>query len=63
DGFIYISNAGVKTVFAQDLSAQQQDQIYATQTPASQTVFADKSGEPAWKTKPSWYIAAKSDKP
>jgi pimeloyl-ACP methyl ester carboxylesterase len=30
-------------------------------TPALQTVFAEKSGEPAWKTKSSWYIVAKSD--
>jgi len=61
DGFIFLSKEGVKTVFAQDLSAKQQDMIYATQTPAAQTVFGDKSGEPAWKTKPSWYIVAKSD--
>lgn len=61
NGFIYLSREGVKTVFAQDLSAKQQDLIYATQTPAYQSVFADKSGEPAWKTKKSWYIVAKSD--
>jgi len=61
DGFIFLSRAGVGAVFAQDLSAKQQDVIYATQTPASQTVFGDKSGEPAWKTKASWYIVSKSD--
>jgi pimeloyl-ACP methyl ester carboxylesterase len=31
DGFVYLSKAGVKTVFAQDLSPKQQDVIYATQ--------------------------------
>lgn len=61
DGFIYLSKAGVSAAFAQDLPAKQQAVIYETQTPASQTVFADKSGEPAWKTKASWYIVAKSD--
>jgi len=61
DGFIFLSRAGVGTVFAQDLNAKQQDLVYATQIPASQTVFGDKSGEPAWKTKPSWYIVSKSD--
>jgi pimeloyl-ACP methyl ester carboxylesterase len=61
DGFIFISQAGVKEAFAQDLTAKQQAVIYATQTPASQTVFGDKSGEPAWKTKASWYIVAKAD--
>lgn len=61
DGFIYLSKAGVKKTFAQDLTPKQQDLIYATETPASQTVFGDKSGDPAWKTKASWYIVAKND--
>jgi len=61
-GFVYLSKEGVKTVFAQDLPEKEQNLIYATQTPSAQTVFADKSGEPAWKTKPSWYVVAKSDK-
>ena len=61
DGFIYLSKAGVTKTFAQDLTPKQQDLIYATETPASQTVFGDKSGDPAWKTKPSWFIVAKSD--
>jgi pimeloyl-ACP methyl ester carboxylesterase len=61
DGFIYLSKAGVTKTFAQDLTTKQQDLIYATETPASQTVFGDKSGDPAWKTKPSWYIVAKND--
>ena len=60
-GFVYLSRAGVKNVFAQDLPEKQQNFIYATQTPAAESVFADKSGEPAWKTKKSWYIVAKSD--
>jgi len=61
DGFIFLSKDGVKTTFAQDLSAKQQDVIYATQIPASQTIFGDKSGEPAWKAKPSWYVVSKND--
>jgi pimeloyl-ACP methyl ester carboxylesterase len=61
DGFIFLSRKGVGTVFAQDLSPKQQDLVYATQTPASQTVFGDKSGVPAWKTRASWYIVSKSD--
>jgi len=61
-GFVYISREGVKTVFAGDLSSKQQALVFATQTPASHTVFDDKSAEPAWKQKPSWYIVAKNDK-
>ncbi|MCX2481334.1 alpha/beta hydrolase [Pedobacter sp. MC2016-15] len=62
NGFLYLSREGVRTVFAQDLSEKQQNMIFATQEPAAQGVFAEVSGEPAWKTKASWYIVAKSDK-
>lgn len=62
DGFVYLSKEGIKNVFAQDLTDKQQNLIYATQTPAFQTVFSDKSGAPAWKQKASWYIVAKNDK-
>lgn len=60
--FLYLTLEGVKTVFAQDLKEKEQNLIFATQTPGAQGVFADKSGVPAWKTKPSWYVLAKSDK-
>ncbi|WP_312769428.1 alpha/beta hydrolase [Epilithonimonas sp.] len=62
DGTLYLSEEGVKNAFAQDLPLAQQKFIYATQTPGAQTVFGEKSGEPAWKTKPSWYVVAKSDR-
>lgn len=61
-GYVYISQDGVKAVFADDLTSKQQASIFATQTPAFHTVFDDKAGEPAWKHKPSWYIVAKNDK-
>lgn len=62
EGFIYLSKQGIKESVAQDLSPKQQELIYATQTPASEKVLSDKSGEPAWKTKASWFIVAKNDK-
>jgi pimeloyl-ACP methyl ester carboxylesterase len=61
-GYVFISEEGVKSVFANELTAKQQALVYATQTPASHTVFDDKSGEPAWKHKPTWYVVAKNDK-
>jgi pimeloyl-ACP methyl ester carboxylesterase len=61
-GYVFISEEGVKTVFANELNQKQQALVYATQTPASHTVFDDKSGEPAWKHKPTWYVVAKNDK-
>lgn len=62
NGYIFLSKAGVKAAFAADLSSDEQALMYATQTPASQTVFTDKSTSPAWKQKPTWYIVAKNDK-
>ena len=61
-GSVFISADGVKNVFANELSAKQQAIVYATQTPAAHTVFDDKSGEPAWKHKATWYVVAKNDK-
>jgi pimeloyl-ACP methyl ester carboxylesterase len=61
-GYVFISQEGVKTVFAQDLSPKQQALVFATQTPAFNKVFDDKGGEPAWKHKPTWYVIAKDDK-
>lgn len=62
NGFIYLSKEGVKIAFAADLNAKQQALIYATQTPASQSIFDDKSEMPAWKQRPTWYVVAKNDK-
>ncbi|MDQ0639718.1 pimeloyl-ACP methyl ester carboxylesterase [Pedobacter sp. W3I1] len=62
NGFVYISEEGVKSVFANDLNQKQQALVYATQTPAFHTVFEDKSAAPAWKNKPSWYVVATNDK-
>ena len=61
NGFITLSKDGIKNAFAGDLSSKQQIQLYATQTPASQSVFTAKNILPAWKSKPSWYIVAKND--
>jgi pimeloyl-ACP methyl ester carboxylesterase len=61
-GFLYLSKDGVKEVFAQDLNAKQQGLIFATQKPASQSIFGDKSEAPAWKQKPSWFIITKNDR-
>jgi pimeloyl-ACP methyl ester carboxylesterase len=60
--YIFLTQEGVKTAFAADLSAKEQGLILATQIPANKSLFGAQSGTPAWKTKPSWYIISKSDK-
>jgi pimeloyl-ACP methyl ester carboxylesterase len=37
------------------------DQMWAAQRPFSQEAFASLSGEPAWKTIPSWYLVSTQD--
>ena len=61
DGFIKLSKEGIYKAFAQDLTIKEKAIVYATQTPASEAVFGAKSGTPAWKTKPSFFVVAKKD--
>jgi pimeloyl-ACP methyl ester carboxylesterase len=53
--FLFLSASGIDTVFAADLSAKQRGLIFATQIPASKSLFGGKQ-------KPSWYIVAKEDR-
>ncbi|RZJ38022.1 MAG: alpha/beta hydrolase [Chryseobacterium sp.] len=62
NGYMTLSKEGVQKVFAEDLSPSQQDVVYATQNAANGKVFGDTVTEAAWKTKPSWFVVAKSDK-
>jgi pimeloyl-ACP methyl ester carboxylesterase len=48
--------------FAADLSAKQADFEAQAQMPTSASVFTANIPDPAWKTKPSWYMVAKADK-
>ncbi len=48
--------------FAGDVPRKIADQMQATQRPFSEAAFASLSGEPAWKTIPSWYLVATKDK-
>ncbi|MEQ8995741.1 MAG: alpha/beta hydrolase [Coleofasciculus sp. B1-GNL1-01] len=60
-GYIWISQEGVQTILAGDLSAEQTSLISATQTAPSASLPEEKADVPAWKTKPSWYIIANND--
>ncbi|MDX6567519.1 MAG: hypothetical protein QOH15_97 [Gaiellales bacterium] len=58
---LYITENGFETAFASDLPKKLVDQMWAEQRPFSQEAFASLSGEPAWKTIPSWYLVATQD--
>jgi pimeloyl-ACP methyl ester carboxylesterase len=58
---LYLTKHGFETAFASDLPTRLADQMWAEQRPFSQEAFASKSGEPAWKTIPSWYLVSTQD--
>ena len=58
----YLLPSTVRDSFAQDLSADEQAVIFATQRPASLGGLAEPSGPPAWKDIPSWAIIGRQDR-
>ena len=58
---LYIKKSAFHDAFAGDLPVQMTDQMQATQRPFANAAFVAPSGEPAWKTIPSWYMVAKQD--
>ena len=63
DGLVWMLPDGVSD-FAGDLPEAEQRVVWATHYPPSATLFSqDPLGvEPAWKTKPSWYIVCNQDR-
>ncbi len=61
DGFLLMSRDGIDTGFAQDLSKEEKALLAAVQTQTSASIFGAKPMTAAWRTKPSWYIAAAND--
>src|SRR5947209_4393973 len=58
---LYIKKSAFHDAFAADLPLEMTDQMQAAQRPFSNDAFQSLSGEPAWKTIPSWYMVATQD--
>lgn len=61
EGFLSLSPKAVNESFAQDLSPEERNIIHATQVTWSASATQEKVYNPAWKSKPSWYIVAAKD--
>jgi pimeloyl-ACP methyl ester carboxylesterase len=61
DADVYINPAAYREVFAADLPANETAFMAASQRPGAFAAFVIPSGEPAWKTIPSWYLIASED--
>ena len=61
DDRIWLLPDGV-SCFAGDLSAEEQNAVWATQCVPVADLFTQRVEGTAWKTKPSWYIVANNDR-
>jgi pimeloyl-ACP methyl ester carboxylesterase len=60
-GFAYINPAMFAGAFAQDVNSTEADIMAVVQKPFSISIFAEKSGPPAWKQLPTWYQVSEND--
>jgi pimeloyl-ACP methyl ester carboxylesterase len=57
-----IDPAKARDAFAGDLTEAQATMIGVIQRPVADLAFGEPSGEPAWKTLPSWAVVATNDR-
>ncbi|HET6998454.1 MAG TPA: alpha/beta hydrolase [Solirubrobacterales bacterium] len=62
DGFLSLDRAKFPASFAGDLSAEQAEFMADSQVPWGVEALAGKINEPAWRSKPSWYLIATEDR-
>ncbi|MEV6568348.1 alpha/beta fold hydrolase [Streptomyces kronopolitis] len=60
-GRMWLDPARYRQVFAADLHASRAAMLASVQKPAAPACFSTPSGEPAWRTIPSWYLVAEND--
>jgi len=59
---LYIQQDKVHDAFAQDLPEPAAKLVAATQRPITDTAGNERAIEPAWKTKPSWFVYGDQDR-
>jgi pimeloyl-ACP methyl ester carboxylesterase len=62
DGYLSLDRAKFAASFAADLSAEKADFLANSQVPWGLEALNGTISEPAWRTKPSWYLVATDDK-
>jgi pimeloyl-ACP methyl ester carboxylesterase len=62
DGYTYLDPAHYHADFASDLPQKQAEFEAHAQALTAAAVFTTPATQPAWKTKPSWYAVAESDR-
>lgn len=62
EGFVSLSMKAINENFVPDASPEERKLVYATQVPLHASAVEEKVQNPAWKTRPSWFIVAAYDK-
>jgi len=62
DGYLLLDKATFPASFAGDVSAEQAAFMADSQVPWGEAALGGTISEPAWKTKPSWYLLTTEDK-
>ncbi|GAA2358819.1 alpha/beta hydrolase [Dactylosporangium salmoneum] len=62
DGFLFLDREKFHASFAGDLPADQATFLADSQVPWGVDALAGAVNEPAWRTKPSWYLVATDDR-
>jgi pimeloyl-ACP methyl ester carboxylesterase len=62
DGFLFLDKAKFRASFAADVSADAAAFMADSQVPWGVEALGGTISEPAWKTKPSWYLVTTEDK-
>ena len=62
DGYLFLDKAKFSASFAGDVDAERAAFMAASQVPWGVDALSGTISEPAWKTKPSWYLIATDDK-
>jgi len=62
DGYLFLDKAKFRASFAADVSEAKAAFMADSQVPWGVAALSGSISEPAWKTKPSWYLVATEDK-
>jgi hypothetical protein len=61
-GFLKLTEAGVKNDFVQDLTPIEKSILFAAQAPTAAAALGENISVASWKAKPSWYLVATADR-
>jgi pimeloyl-ACP methyl ester carboxylesterase len=62
DGFLFLDREKFHDSFAADVSAEEAAFMADSQVPWGVEALSGTNSEPAWRTKPSWYLVATEDR-